>query len=172
MPKDKTSSVSKGGSDKLSRTGRTVSDTIDTATPEELAVIDKEMSQLQSQIEESKTRSKRLTSELSVLTSALPTDQMFNKLNQLIQKNDQSRQLLSQLSTGAVLVSAEEKQHVGKETDMYRRKWLERRRMFKDMFATVTENLPGKPKDLLDELDIDVHDPFDLNINPRELVQS
>jgi len=36
----------------------------------------------------------------------------------------------------------------------------------------VTENLPGKPKDLLEELDIDDKDPFDVNMNPRDLLKA
>jgi len=40
------------------------------------------------------------------------------------------------------------------------------------MFSAVTESMPGKPRDLLEELDIDDKDPYDMNMNARELIQS
>ncbi|KAI1315370.1 hypothetical protein EDD11_000929 [Mortierella claussenii] len=146
-------------------------DTINTADAEELAVIDKEMSQLQSQIVDAKARNKQLTSELSALNSAMTTEQITHKLEQLMAKNEQSQQHLSLLRAGTELVTPEEAQRVSKDMEKHRKLWLQRRRLFKDMFAAVTENIPGKPKDLLEELDIDMQDPIDININPRDLIQ-
>ncbi|KAF8924322.1 Tat binding protein 1-interacting protein-domain-containing protein [Dissophora ornata] len=147
-------------------------DTIDAATPEELAGVDGAIAKLQNQITESKSRNRQLSSELSALNSALTTDQIRVKLDRLATKNEQSKLHLSQLGAGTELVTLEEKQSVAKEMEFYRKMWLERRRLFKDMFAAVTENIPGKPKDLLEDLDIDVQEPIDVNINPRHLVQA
>ncbi|KAF8983024.1 hypothetical protein BGZ46_000104 [Entomortierella lignicola] len=104
-------------------------DTIDTSTPEELAAIDREMSQLQSQIEESKKRNKTLSSEQPIKTPSFS-----------VKLWDSSR--------------------------------VSRRKSASHMFATVTENLPGKPRDLMEELGIDTQDPFDINVNLKELVQA
>ncbi|KAG0265894.1 hypothetical protein BG011_003819 [Mortierella polycephala] len=147
-------------------------DTIDTATPAELAAVDKEMAQLQSTITEYKSKNRRLTSELSALNSALTTEQIMDKLDQLTAKNDQSKEHLAHLRAGTQLVSAEEKDKVVNEMTRHRKMWMERRRLFKDMFATVTENLPGKPKDLLEELDIEVQDPVDINVDPMDLLKA
>ncbi|KAI7824619.1 Tat binding protein 1-interacting protein-domain-containing protein [Gamsiella multidivaricata] len=147
-------------------------DSIDAATPEELAAVDKQLAELQSKIAESKSRNKQLSSKLSALSSSMTTEQIIAKLDQSTTKNEQAEQHLSLLRGGTQLVMPEEKQRVAKEMEYYRKMWMQRRRLFKDMFATVTENLPGKPKDLLDELDIDVQDPVDININPRDLAQA
>lgn len=147
-------------------------DTIDVATPQEMAAIDNEMRLLQGQIAESKARHKQLSSELSALNSALTTDQITARLDQLKAKNVQAEEHLSLLRSGNQLVTREEKQRVAKEMEFYRKMWNQRRRIFKDMFATVTENMPGNPKDLLEELDIAMQDPINININPRELAQA
>ncbi|KAF9183743.1 hypothetical protein BGZ51_006495 [Haplosporangium sp. Z 767] len=147
-------------------------DTIDTATPEELAAVDKEMAQLQSMITEYKSKNRRLTSELSALNSAFTTEQLMDKLDQLMAQNDRSNEHLAQLRAGTQLVSAEEKDKVVNEMTRHRKMWMERRRLFKDMFATVTENLPGKPKDLLEELGIEVQDPVDINVDPMDLLKA
>ncbi|KAF9944618.1 hypothetical protein BGZ72_002170 [Mortierella alpina] len=145
-------------------------DTIETATPEQLAAIDSEISRLQTQTTESKTRNKQLTSELSALKSALTIDQITVRLEQLRSKNEKSKEHLEQLRAGTQLVTAEEKTRVVKEMEKHRKLWIQRRRLFKDMFATVTENFPSKPKDLLEELDIDTQDPIDVNTNPLQLM--
>ncbi|KAF9362824.1 PSMC3 interacting protein [Mortierella sp. NVP85] len=144
-------------------------DTIETATPEELAATDNEINRLQSQIAESKARHKQLSSELSALNSSLPTDQIIARLDQLNAKNTEAEQCLSALRSGKQLVTLEEKQRVTKEMEYYRKMWSARRRIFKEMFATVTENMPGKPKDLLEELGIEMQDPVDINIHPKDL---
>ncbi|GJJ76213.1 26S proteasome regulatory subunit, ATPase 3, interacting protein [Entomortierella parvispora] len=147
-------------------------DTIETASPEEMAAVDRELAQLQSKIADQKSRHKQLSSELSALSSSLTTDEIAAKLALLTAKNEQSGKHLELLRSGTQLVTAEEKQKVVKEMEYHRKIWRERRRMFKDMFSTVTENLPGKPKDLLEELDIDDKDPFDVNMNPRDLLKA
>ncbi|KAG0307834.1 Vacuolar protein sorting-associated protein 20 [Dissophora globulifera] len=144
-------------------------DTIDAATQEDLVAIDRESARLQNVLSEIKSRNRQLSSELMGLNSALTLDQIKARLDQLTAKNEQSEKTLSLLSAGAQLVTPEEKRRITKELEYHRKIWLERRRLFKDMFATVTENLPGKPSDLMVELDIDTQDPFDININPRDL---
>ncbi|KAF9915716.1 hypothetical protein BX616_005552 [Lobosporangium transversale] len=146
-------------------------DLIDITPPEEIVVIEQETAKLQNQIAQAKAKNKELTSELHALNCSLTTEQIIGKLDQIANKNKQLAQHLSMLRTGAQLISTEEKQRVAKELERHRRLWSERRRLFKDMFANVTESLPGKPKELLEELDIDTQDPFDINANPRDLVK-
>ncbi|KAG0057475.1 PSMC3 interacting protein [Gryganskiella cystojenkinii] len=145
-------------------------DTIETASPEEMATVDKESTQLQTRITELKSRNKQLTAELSAMNSSLTTDEISKKLALLTSKNEQSSKNLELLRSGTQLVTAAEKQVVVKEMEYHRKIWKERRRLFKDMFAAVTENMPGEPKDLLEELDIDDKDPYDANTNARELL--
>ncbi|KAG0213709.1 hypothetical protein BGX28_003653 [Mortierella sp. GBA30] len=124
-------------------------DTIETASSEELAALDKEITQLQTQIAEYKSRNRQLSSQYSVLNSALTTDQIAARLEQMTSKNQQSQEHLTMLRAGTQLVTAEEKRQVVKDMEYHRKLWTGRRRLFKDMFAAVTENMPGKPKDLL-----------------------
>ncbi|KAG0274674.1 hypothetical protein BGZ95_009570 [Linnemannia exigua] len=125
-------------------------DTIDTAKPDELAAIDKRLVALREHIAEQKSKQKQLTTELASLNSALTTEDIER----------------------SQLVPVEERQQVTREMESYKKLWIQRRRLFKDMFSTVTENLPGKPKELLEELDISLDDPIDININPRDLLST
>ncbi|KAF9925115.1 PSMC3 interacting protein [Linnemannia zychae] len=147
-------------------------DTIETAKPDELASIEKRLVQLREQIAEQKTKQKQLSSELASLNSALTTEDIERKLAALTSKNAQSHEHLILLRSGSQLVPVEERQRVIREMETHRKLWMQRRRLFKDMFSTVTENLPGKPKELLEELDIAMDDPIDININPRDLLST
>ncbi|KAF9910390.1 PSMC3 interacting protein [Linnemannia zychae] len=147
-------------------------DTIDTAKPEELVSIDKRLVVLRERIAEQKSKQKQLTAELASLNSALTTEDIERRLSVLTSKNEQSKEHLVLLRSGSQLVPVEERQRVTREMETHKKLWIQRRRMFKDMFSTVTENLPGKPKELLEELDISLNDPIDININPRELLST
>ncbi|KAF9132201.1 PSMC3 interacting protein [Mortierella sp. 14UC] len=147
-------------------------DTIDTAKPEELVSIDKRLVALREQIAEQKSKQKQLSAELASLNSALTTEDIERRLSLLTSKNEQSKEHLVFLRSGSQLVPVEERQRVTHEMETHKKLWIQRRRMFKDMFSTVTENLPGKPKELLEELDISLNDPIDININPRDLLST
>ncbi|KAF9108334.1 PSMC3 interacting protein [Mortierella sp. GBA35] len=131
-------------------------DTIETAKPGELDSIDKRLAQLREHISEKKSKQKQLSTELASLNSALTTEEIERRLTVLTSKP----------------VPIEERQRVSHEMESYRKLWTQRKRLFKDMFSTVTENLPGKPKELLEELDISLDDPIDININPRDLLST
>ncbi|KAF9154606.1 PSMC3 interacting protein [Linnemannia schmuckeri] len=147
-------------------------DTIETVNPDELASIDKRLAQLRENIAEQKSRQKQLSTELASLNSALTTEEIEHRLIVLTSKNEQSKEHLLLLQSGSQLVPVEERQRVTREMETHRKLWAQRRRLFKDMFSTVTENLPGKPKELLEELDISLDDPIDININPRDLLST
>ncbi|KAG0322051.1 PSMC3 interacting protein [Linnemannia gamsii] len=145
-------------------------DTIETAKPDELSSIDKRLVQLREIIVEQKSKQKQLSAELASLNSALTMEEIEKRLATLTSKNEQSKEHLFLLRSGSQLVPVEESQRVTREMETHRKLWTQRRRLFKDMFSTVTENLPGKPKELLEELDISLDDPIDININPRDLL--
>ncbi|KAK3823625.1 MAG: Tat binding protein 1-interacting protein-domain-containing protein [Linnemannia gamsii] len=147
-------------------------DTIDTAKPDELAAIDKRLVTLREHIAEQKSKQKQLSTELASLNSALTTEDIEHKLSMLTTKNEQLKEHLVLLRSGSQLVPVEERQQVTREMETHKKLWIQRRRLFKDMFSTVTENLPGKPKELLEELDISLDDPIDININPRDLLST
>ncbi|KAF9296604.1 hypothetical protein BGZ74_010244 [Mortierella antarctica] len=147
-------------------------DTIDTASPEQLAAVDREIAELQNKIGDHKTRNKQLSSELNLLSSAMTTEQISERLNLLAAKNEKASQNLELLRTGSKLVTPEAKQKVVKEMEYHRKLWRNRRRVFKEMFQQVTDNMPGKPKDLLEELDIEMNDPIDIGTDPQDLLRS
>ncbi|KAG0008711.1 hypothetical protein BGZ81_003913 [Podila clonocystis] len=147
-------------------------DTIDTASPEQLAAVDREIAELQNKIGDRKTRNKQLSSELNLLSSAMTTEQIIERLKMLAAKNEKASQNLDLLRSGSKLVTPEAKQKVVKELEYHRKLWRDRRRVFKEMFQQVTDNMPGKPKDLLEELDIEMNDPIDIATDPRDLLQS
>ncbi|KAF9206515.1 hypothetical protein BGZ59_011624 [Podila verticillata] len=147
-------------------------DTIDTASPEQLAVVDREIAELQNKIGDRKTHNKQLSSELNLLSSTMTTEQITEKLNTLAAKNEKASQNLELLRSGSKLVTPEAKQKVVKEMEYHRKLWRDRRRVFKEMFQQVTDNMPGKPKDLLEELDIEMNDPIDIGTDPRDLLQA
>ncbi|KAF9373201.1 hypothetical protein CPB97_000723 [Podila verticillata] len=147
-------------------------DTIDTASPEQLAAVDREIAELQNKIGDRKTHNKQLSSELNLLSSAMTTEQITEKLNTLAAKNEKASRNLELLRSGSKLVTPEAKQKVVKEMEYHRKLWRDRRRVFKEMFQQVTDNMPGKPKDLLEELDIEMNDPIDIGTDPRDLLQA
>ncbi|KAG0083858.1 hypothetical protein BGZ93_009059 [Podila epicladia] len=147
-------------------------DTIDTSSPEQLAAVDREIAELQNKIGDHKTRSKQLSSELNLLSSAMTTEQISETLNLLAAKNEKASQNLELLRSGSKLVTSEAKQKVVKELEYHRKLWRDRRRVFKEMFQQVTDNMPGRPKDLLEELDIEMNDPIDVGTDPQDLLRS
>ncbi|KAF9158412.1 PSMC3 interacting protein [Actinomortierella ambigua] len=118
-----------------------------------------------------KADNKQLTSKLSSMNSALPTDEIIQRAQALAAKNQENSSRLEQLRTGTQLVSASERQKVVKEMELHRKLWIQRRRLFKDMFGAMTENMPGRPKDLLEELGIEANDPVDILTTPSDLMQ-
>ncbi|KAF9975089.1 PSMC3 interacting protein [Actinomortierella ambigua] len=119
------------------------------ATPQELAQMDQALSRLQNRLTELKADNRQLLSKLSATNSALPTDEVIRQAQALAAKNQENSTRLEQLRAGTRLVSAEEKQKVLKEMELHRKLWIQRKRLFKDMFGAMTENMPGKPKELL-----------------------
>ncbi|KAG0257011.1 PSMC3 interacting protein [Actinomortierella ambigua] len=142
-----------------------------TATSQELAQMDQALSRLQNQLAELKADNKQLSSKLSSMNSALPTDEIIQRAQALAAKNQENSSRLEQLRTGTQLVSASERQKVVKEMELHRKLWIQRRRLFKDMFGAMTENMPGRPKDLLEELGIEANDPVDILTTPSDLMQ-
>ncbi|KAG0226398.1 PSMC3 interacting protein [Actinomortierella wolfii] len=143
------------------------------STPQELAHMDQEISRLQNRLADLKAENKQLSSKLSSINSELPTDELIRRTQTLAAKvsnNEENRTRLEQLRAGTHVVSASEKQKVIKEMELHRKLWIQRKRLFKDIFGALTENMPGKPKDLLEELGIDMDDPVDINIKPTDLL--
>ncbi|KAG0337907.1 hypothetical protein BG004_007446 [Podila humilis] len=127
-------------------------DTIDTASPDQLAAIDREITQLQNNISEYKTRNKQLSFELNLVNSALTTEQINERLKTLASKNDKASQALEMLRSGNKPVTPEAKKKVMKEMEYHRKLWRDRKRT--------------------EELDINMTDPIDIGTDPRELLQT
>ncbi|KAJ2962779.1 hypothetical protein NQZ79_g2084 [Umbelopsis isabellina] len=101
------------------------------AQDENNAVSPNEMAKLDSQIE-------KLTQKLSSLKEA-----KVEKVNAVLQNHEAAQRLaLCRSQNGQI--SVEDKQRIEKEYDVNINLWKSRKKLFNEIFKTVTEHLPGK----------------------------
>ncbi len=62
---------------------------------------------------------------------------------------------LDKLQGGTVKLDVRDKERVEKRLLDARTAWKRRKRLFTDAWATISEALPGKPKELLEEMGVE-----------------
>ncbi|KAI7857010.1 Tat binding protein 1-interacting protein-domain-containing protein [Circinella umbellata] len=73
----------------------------------------------------------------------------------LIEKNNMIQAHMNQLKSNTILLSNEGKQNIDSEYNLMRKEWRIRRKIGRDMFNTITENLPGKLNEFKEQLGIE-----------------
>ncbi|KAJ3101212.1 hypothetical protein HDU97_001563 [Phlyctochytrium planicorne] len=98
---------------------------------------------------------KRVTAELEVLRGEIAS----------------TMSRLAQLRQGEVVISEAERKRISKEYNMYRGLWKQRKKLFKDAWNMITENLPGKPQELMETLGIETDEMVgvDFNLDPLDI---
>ncbi|KAH8549669.1 Tat binding protein 1-interacting protein-domain-containing protein [Umbelopsis sp. PMI_123] len=132
-----------------------VQDDEDDVSPEELGQLDSQIDKLTKKLKELKETNIIKVNELKKLNSTLRTSEARDQLSQMQQQNSATNERLSQLRSDKDQISSEDKSRIEKEYDTNFRLWRTRKKLFNDIFKTVTEHLPGKLSDFKDELGID-----------------
>ncbi|KAI9260844.1 Tat binding protein 1-interacting protein-domain-containing protein [Helicostylum pulchrum] len=120
------------------------------------------ISELTEKYQEIIAENKNLDTTLASIKSKSTTLQATELLEKLKQENALMQERLNSLKEGTVLVPPEKRKRTNEEYDTYRQLWKKRRGMFRDIFKTVTEHLPGPPAELKETLGIEEDDvPFE-----------
>ncbi|KAI8847694.1 Tat binding protein 1-interacting protein-domain-containing protein [Chytridium lagenaria] len=143
---------------------------VSTLSPEETAEVDATLSKTTSDLSEITAKNKEMEKRLNILTSAMTNEEMESKIESLKQETDAMRIRLTQLRDGQQLVTDEERTKITWMYDTYRLMWRQRKKMFMEAWRTVTENLPGNPKELMEQLGIETDEAvgMDMNVDPLQ----
>ncbi|KAJ0900501.1 hypothetical protein HanPSC8_Chr08g0314501 [Helianthus annuus] len=122
---------------------------------EELNQMKEENARLQEMLEEQKKSNSQLEGEIKSLQSNLTLDEIQSKDVQLRKQVKELEERLTKLREGVTLVSPEERKLVEKTFSDAISHWRKRKRMFKDVWDTITENSPKTPNEFKEELGIE-----------------
>ncbi|KAG2186007.1 hypothetical protein INT43_002445 [Umbelopsis isabellina] len=124
-------------------------------TPDEMAKLDSQMEKLSQKLSSLKEAKVEKVNELKSLNSTLPTLEAQSLLTQLKVQNHEAAQRLASCQTQNGQISVHDKQRIEKEYDTNINLWKSRKKLFNEIFKTVTEHLPGKVSDFKDEIGIE-----------------
>ncbi|KAI3882785.1 hypothetical protein MKX03_020785 [Papaver bracteatum] len=130
-------------------------DQFDIPNSEELDRMKKENATLQQDLEEQKRAIGEVEGEIRALQSNLTLEQIRAKQAKLETEVEAMEEKLNKLRDGVTLVRPEDRKAIEK---LYLEKishWRKRRRMFKDIWDTITENSPKDLKEFKEELGIE-----------------
>ncbi|MED6111823.1 Homologous-pairing protein 2 [Stylosanthes scabra] len=122
---------------------------------EELNQMKEQNANLQKQLEEQKKAISEVEAEIKSLQSNLTLEQICSREAELRMEVQEMENKLTKLRGGVTLVSAEERMAVETVLSEKISQWRKRKRMFKDIWDTLTENSPKDPKELREELGIE-----------------
>ncbi|CAI9296742.1 unnamed protein product [Lactuca saligna] len=122
---------------------------------EELNQMKEENSKLQQILEEQKKANSQLEGEIKSLQSNLTLEEILSNDAKLRIQVKEMEERLAKLRGGVTLVSPEERKAVEKTFSDAISHWRKRKRMFKDVWDTITENSPKTPKEFKEELGVE-----------------
>ncbi|KAK9717705.1 hypothetical protein K7432_006028 [Basidiobolus ranarum] len=143
-------------------------DKFETPSQEDLNEMDKSIEEIKQKVAQEKEKNKQLTSVLSGLNNSLTNEEIEEKLSLLEAENKKYEERLANLREGGKQMTLEDKKKIDNEYENNRKIWKTRKRMFNDIFNTITEFMPGKPKDLMEEqgIETDADAGVDINVDP------
>ncbi|KAI7734577.1 hypothetical protein M8C21_009829 [Ambrosia artemisiifolia] len=122
---------------------------------EELNQMKEENARLQEMLEEQRKANSQLEGEIKSLQSNLTLDEIQSNDAKLRKQVKELEERLTKLREGVTLVSPEERKLVEKTFSDAISHWRKRKRMFKDVWDTITENSPKTPNEFKEELGIE-----------------
>jgi len=72
---------------------------------------------------------------------------------------------LTGLESGSVQMTQKDKETINKKYESSRKLWIKRKRMFKDIWGTYSENIPNNLKDHMEELGIETDEMVGCDVN-------
>ncbi|CAM8983287.1 unnamed protein product [Rhodiola kirilowii] len=139
-------------------------DQFDIPNSEELSRMKEENAELQKQLEEQKKLVSEVEGEIKGLQSNLTLQEMHTKKAQLLKEVTQMEDRLTKLREGVTLVSPEERQAVEKLFSETMTQWKRRKRMFRDLWDSITENSTKDLKEFKEELGIEYDEDVGVSI--------
>ncbi|KAF9593159.1 hypothetical protein IFM89_020455 [Coptis chinensis] len=130
-------------------------DQFDIPSSEELDQMKKDNAKLQQELEDQKRAISEVEGEIRALQSNLTLEEICAKEVKLKTEVHEMEEKLSKLREGVTLVRPEDRKAVG---EMYREKisqWRKRKRMFKDLWDSITENSSKDVKEFKEELGLE-----------------
>ncbi|KAF7728167.1 PSMC3 interacting protein [Apophysomyces ossiformis] len=140
--------------------------TQDMLSPEEIEAMDKEYESFSQDLGKLKTENTALSRSLTELKNTPTTIEARSLLNSVMEQNIRNEERLAKLQSGTVLVSEADQKRINEEYEINRKEWRKRRKLFTEIFNTVTEHLPGNPMEFREQLGIEEdtvaydHDPL------------
>ncbi|CAM8998969.1 unnamed protein product [Rhodiola kirilowii] len=139
-------------------------DQFDIPNSEELSRMKEENAELQKQLEEQKKLVSEVEGEIKGLQSNLTLQEIHTKKAQLLKEVTQMEDRLTKLREGVTLVSPEERQTVEKLFSETMTQWKRRKRMFRDLWDSITENSTKDLKEFKEELGIEYDEDVGVSI--------
>ncbi|KAL5759180.1 hypothetical protein ACOSP7_017704 [Xanthoceras sorbifolium] len=130
-------------------------DQFDIPNNEELIQMKEENAKLQQQLEEQKKEITLVEGEIKALQTNLTLEQIRERQVKLRKEVKEMEDRLVKLRGGVTLVKPEDRKVVEEICLEKLSQWRKRKRMFKDVWDTITENMPNDPKELKEELGIE-----------------
>ncbi|KAI8833637.1 Tat binding protein 1-interacting protein-domain-containing protein [Chytriomyces cf. hyalinus JEL632] len=131
-------------------------DASDTPSPEETREMDIKIAGLRDELAILKTEVSSKEKALSTLTNSKRTPDLVESLETLAQENEKLESRLAGLRNGTRKLTIADKQKADAELEVYRKHWRLRKKMFKDAWSTISENMPvKKAKETLEEIGIE-----------------
>ncbi|KAK7275233.1 hypothetical protein RIF29_16342 [Crotalaria pallida] len=122
---------------------------------EELNQMKEQNASIQQQLEEQKKATSEVEAEIKSLQSNLTLEQICEREVDLRIEVEEMENKLTKLRGGVTLVRPEERKAVEDMLSEKITQWRKRKRMFKDLWDTLTENSPKDPKEFKEELGIE-----------------
>ncbi|KAI8385013.1 Tat binding protein 1-interacting protein-domain-containing protein [Radiomyces spectabilis] len=129
--------------------------TEEAATADDLESLDTDLQSLTEKVDKLKAENKQLSQAVSQLQSTPTTENAQTDLERILQENEAFQERLRNLQQGKSRISDKDHAAITAEMDKCRNEWRKRRRMFQDMFKTVTEHMPGDPNELKEDMGIE-----------------
>ncbi|OZJ06871.1 hypothetical protein BZG36_00027 [Bifiguratus adelaidae] len=140
-------------------------DQAEAASPEELEKLDQVIEGLKTEVTGLKDASRQLQSSLAGLKNSLTTKEIQERLAKLREANAGYEARLDTLRSGTRQVSIDDMRKINADYDYVCKMWRARRKLFKEMFDTITENMPQDPKQFRADIGIE-EDDVDISVDP------
>ncbi|ORX84379.1 Tat binding protein 1-interacting [Anaeromyces robustus] len=127
----------------------------DEFSPEDLLNLDKTIEELQQSLKEKRMKTNSLKNQLNTLNNSMTDEEIVEKLNLIVEENQVLEKRLNSLSEGVKLISKEEQNEIEKSLTYNKLEWKKRKKMFREAWDIITENIEKNPKDLMEELGIE-----------------
>lgn len=116
------------------------------------------MTEIQEITEQCKEQSERIAAlkkELAAANQQLSVPELRERIDDLQTKASNMEGKLVSLRSGATLISAEDVKKVETDFKKYLEAWAKRKRIFRDIWDAVSENIPGKQADLFESMGVE-----------------